>query len=84
MQYLRLNDGTELKNSYVALSGNNLFFYIKAGMDMSEVFTLMNDPTKTSLIQYIGGDNVIEYHNYTILISINRGVDGLVTGVLTR
>ena len=84
MQYLRLNDGTELQNSYVALSEDKLFFYIKAGMNMSEVFALMNDPTKTSLIQYIGGDNVIEYHNYTILISISRGVDGLITGVLTR
>ena len=85
MQYLRLSDGTELQNSYVALSGNNLFFYIQCGLNMTEVFALMNDPEKTNVIQYIGGEDVIEYREYTILKSIELGgVDGLITGVLTR
>ena len=84
MQYLRLSDGTDLQDSYVALSDNKLFFYIHDGKTMAQVFALMNDPEKTALIQYIGGNNVIEYHDYTVLVSISTGHDGLITGVLTR
>ena len=84
MQYLRLNDGTELLDSYVALSGDRLFFYIQDGKTLAQVFALMNDPEKTSLVQYIGGNSTIEYHDYTVLVSISTGYDGLVTGVLTK
>ena len=84
MQYLKLSDGTELQNSYVALSDGKLFFYIQAGLTLAQVFQLMNDPEKTATIQYIGGSSVIEYDNYTVLLSISTGVNGLVTGVLTR
>ena len=84
MQYLILNDGTELFDSYVALSDDRLFFYIQDGKTLAQVFALMNDPEKTSLIQYIGGDTVREYHDYTMLVSISTGVDGLISGALTR
>ena len=84
MQYLRLSDGTELQDSYVALSSDKLFFYIHDGKNMAQVFELMNDPEKTALIQYIGGNSTIEYHDYTVLVSISTGYDGLVTGVLTK
>ena len=83
MQYLKLNDGTELMNSYVALSSGKLFFYIQSGITIIEAFNLMSDPEKTCVIQYIGGDNINEYNNFTTLISISCETPGVISGVLS-
>ena len=81
MEKLILNDGTELENSHVLLSGTTLWFYLN-GVTFNEAYELMSDPEKTGKIiaEYYG--SVAEYDSYTDLFCLRREDDGMVSGGL--
>ena len=84
MQKLILNDGTELENSYACETLENLFLYIKNGMNMMQVFMLLYDPNKTDRIIYTSGDMTSEYTGFTVVQTIDTGVGGLVCATMRR
>ena len=84
MEKLTLNDGTELLDSYAVETLDNLFLYIRNGMNMMQVFMLMADPNKTSLIKYTAGDSVTEFGGYTMVQGITQEHGGMISVVLRR
>lgn len=81
MEKLILNDGTELKNSHVQLSGTILWFYLN-GVTFDEAYQLMSDTGKTEKItaEYYG--STTEYYSYSDLFCLRREDDGMITGGL--
>ena len=85
MQTLTLSDGTVLENSYAAVTTDRLFLYINNGMNIVQIVMLLCDPDKTRNITYSSGDgNFVEYSGFTVLVSVQTGVNGLVSGALKR
>lgn len=84
MQQLELNDGTILENSYSAESMDNLFLYIRNGMNMMQVFMLLTDPQKTERIVYRSGDKMVEHNGFLNMSGINTEFGGLVSVVMRR
>ena len=85
MQSLTLNDGTVLDNSYAAITTDRLFLYINNGMNIIQIVMLLCDPEKTWRIVYSSGDgNSVEYSGFTVLVSVQAGVNGLISGALKR
>lgn len=84
METLTLNDGTVLENSYAVETMNNLFLYIRNGMTMMQVFMLMFDPNKISMIKYTAGTVVTEFGGYTMVQGITQEHGGMVSVVLRR
>ena len=84
MQTLILSDGTELTNSYAALTVDRLFLYIQNGMNLIQVFMLVSDPEKLDNIIYASGDHQEVYGGFKTLEAISLGVNGVVSVVLKR
>lgn len=84
MDKIILNDGTELYNSYTATDDVNLFLYIRNGMNIAQIATLLNDPERTRSITYQSVDNMITYTDFVRLHSISNGVNGLVSVVMRK
>lgn len=85
MQSLTLSDGTVLENSYAAITMDRLFLYINNGMNIVQIVTLLCDPEKTMSIIYSSGNGeTTEYDSFTVLVSVETGVNGLISGVLKR
>lgn len=84
MDKIILNDGTELYDSYTATDDVNLFLYIRNGMNIAQIATLLNDPERTRSITYQSVDNMITYTDFVRLHSISNGVNGLVSVVMHK
>ena len=84
MDKIILNDGTELYNSSTATDDVNLFMYIRNGMNIAQIATLLNDPERTRSITYQSVDNMITYTDFIHLRSISNGVNGLVSVVMRK
>lgn len=84
MDKIILNDGTELYNSYTATDDVNLFLYIRNGMNIAQIATLLNDPERTRSITYQSVDKMITYTDFIYLHSISNGVNGLVSVVMRK
>ena len=84
MDKIILNDGTELYNSYTATDDVNLFMYIRNGMNIAQIATLLNDPERTRSITYQSVDKMITYTDFIHLRSISNGVNGLVSVVMHK
>lgn len=84
MEKLTLNDGTELLDSYAVETLDNLFLYIRSGLNMMQVFMLVYDPNKISMIKYTAGDTVTEYGGYTMVQGITQEHGGMISVVLRR
>ena len=84
METLTLNDGTVLENSYAVETMNNLFLYIRNGMTMMQVFMLMFDQSKISMIKYTAGTVVTEFGGYTMVQGITQEHGGMISVVLRR
>lgn len=84
MDKIILNDGTELYNSYTATDDVNLFLYIRNGMNIAQIATLLNDPERTRSITYQSVDKMITYTDFIHLRSISNGVNGLVSVVMRK
>lgn len=84
MDKIILNDGTELYESYTATDDVNLFMYIRNGMNIAQIATLLNDPERTRSITYQSVDNMITYTDFIRLHSISNGVNGLVSVVMRK
>ena len=84
MDKIILNDGTELYNSYTATDDVSLFMYIRNGMNIAQIATLLNDPERTRSITYQSVDNMITYTDFIHLDSISNGVNGLVSVVMRK
>jgi hypothetical protein len=80
---LTLNDGTELTNSSVILSGFTLYFYL-SGITMADAFALMNDQEKTAKITAIQYGRQTEYTGFTDLRCITHEDNDQITGSLRR
>ena len=81
-QKLILNDGTELDNSYVLLSGLILWVYIYGDVSFQRAFELLNDPTKTEsiLCDRYGTRNT--YDCFTDLFCIRKEDGGFISAGL--
>lgn len=84
MDKIILNDGTELYDSYTATDDVNLFLYIRNGMNIAQIATLLNDPERTRSITYQSVDKMITYTDFIYLRSISNGVNGLVSVVMHK
>ena len=84
MEKLTLNDGTELLDSYAVETLDNLFLYIRSGLNMMQVFMLVYDPNKISMIRYTAGTTVTEYGGYTTIQGITQEHGGMISVVLRR
>lgn len=84
MDKIILNDGTELYDSYTATDDVNLFLYIRNGMNIAQIATLLNDPERTCSITYQSVDKMITYTDFIHLRSISNGVNGLVSVVMHK
>lgn len=84
VEKLTLKDGTELENSYATETLDNLFLYIRNGMNMMQVFMLMADTSKTSEITYTAGSTTVMYEGYTMVQGITQEHGGMINVVLRR
>ena len=84
MEKLTLNDGTELLDSYAVETLDNLFLYIRSGLNMMQVFMLVYDQNKISMIKYTAGDTVTEFGGYTMVQGITQEHGGMISVVLRR
>lgn len=83
METLTLADETVLEQSEVLLSDNTLFFYVRNGMSMAEVFGIMNNSEKTHRITAAQYGNEHVYEGYTDLQSIRKD-NGQISGGLRK
>ena len=84
METLTLNDGTVLQNSYAVETIDNLFLYIRNGMNMMQVFQLVADQNKTEEITFTAGTTIQIYGGYTMLQGITTEHGGMISVVLRR
>ena len=84
METLTLNDGTVLQNSYAVETMDNLFLYIRNGMNIIQVFPLVTDQDKISEIRYEAAETAVIYGGYTVLQSITTEHGGMISVVLRR
>ena len=84
METLTLNDGTVLQNSYAVETIDNLFLYIRNGMNMMQVFPLVADTTKITEITFTAGETIVVYGGYTMLQGITTEHGGMINVVLRR
>lgn len=81
---LKLNDGTELENSYVSQAGGNLWVYVYAQITFAALFTLLNDPSKTDVITLNDGATVTEFNGYNDLFCIRKEDEGFISAGLRK
>lgn len=84
MQKLIMNDGTELENSSVIISGSIMFVYITNGYNIKDVFDCLYNTQATKKIIYNWNGTETEYIGYEKLISVKDEGRGLITAMLEK
>ena len=82
METIVLNDGTTW-SGYVAMSGNQLFFYID-GQGLKAVFDKLIVPAKAKKVTYNSGGQSQVYKGYSKLIAVRDEGNGLITAVTEK
>lgn len=84
-QYLVLNSGIQLNDSYVLQAGSKLWVYVyDQGISFGELFNALNDPAAVSTVtQYTGGTPQV-YEGFTELFCIRKEDGGFMTAGLRR
>lgn len=75
-QYLTLNDGTVIQDSFVLEDGNILRVYVYSNMDFGVLFNLLNDPEKVEEIKCTRYGNEQTVTGYTELYCISKEPNG--------
>lgn len=84
METMTLNDGTVLKSSYAYEVNGKLYLYIRAGMDIVQVFNLLADPEKTAVIECDRYGAKATYEGYEAITCVSDEGDGMITASLRK
>ena len=83
-QYLTLNDGTVLDNSYAIENGGVLWLYVYAPLTMAQVFGMLNDPEKTAQIAAYRFGLTTEHEGFRELFCIQKENGGFISAGLRK
>lgn len=84
MEKLIMNDGTELENSSVIISGSIMFVYITNGYNIKDAFDCLYNSEATKKIIHNWNGKEKEYIGYEKLISVKDEGMGLITAMLEK
>ena len=81
---LTLNDGTVLENSYAYEVTGKLYLYIRAGLNIVEVFSLLADPEKTEKIKCNRYGTETIFEGYEAITCVSDEGDGMITAIMRK
>ena len=84
-QYLVLNSGIQLNDSYVLQAGSKLWVYVyDQSISFGELFNALNDPAAVSTVTQYTGGVAHAYEGFTELFCVTKEDSGCMTAGLRR